>query len=107
MNDDLRKQPSTTFKDGTEAAAQLRCEVAAASGHASELESVLAGDARCLIEPLPLPVPRMRDGEVVGMAVKKESEDLARALQAAVNTLTDNGDLGRRFAGGQVGWRKP
>lgn len=106
MNDDLRKQPSTTFEDGTEAAAaQLRCEVAAASGHASELESVLAGDARCLIEPLP--VPRMRDGEVVGMAVKKESEDLARALQAAVNTPTDNGDLGRRFAAGKVGWRKP
>lgn len=99
-------QLTTKLKDGTEAAALLqRGEVVAAAGHASELESVLAGDARFAIEPLPL--PRMKDGWVIGMAVKKESEDLARALQAAVNTLTDNGDLGRMFAAGKVSWRKP
>ena len=77
----------------------------AAAGQASELESVLSGDARFAIEPLP--VPRMRDGWAVGMAVKKENEDLAFALQAAVNGLTENGELGRLFAAGKVGWRKP
>ena len=102
----LREQLSTKFKDGTEAAAALlRGDVAAAAGLASELETVLAGDARFAIEPLP--VPRMRDGWAIGMAVKKESEDLARALQATVNALTDSGDLGRLFAAGRVGWRKP
>lgn len=102
----LREQLSTKFKDGTEAAAALlRGDVVAAAGHASELESVLAGDARFAIEPLP--VPRMRDGWAVGLAVKKESEDLARALQAAVNQLTESGELGRLFAAGRVGWRKP
>lgn len=101
-----RDQLTTKLKDGTEAAALLqRGEVAAAAGHASELESTLAGDARFAIEPLPL--PRMKDGWVVGMAVKKESEDLARALQAAINTLTDNGELGKLFAAGKVSWRKP
>jgi len=96
----------TKLKDGTEAAALLqRGEVVAAAGHASELESVLAGDARFAIEPLPL--PRMREGWVVGLAVKKESEDLARALQAAVNTLAENGELGKMFATAKVGWRKP
>lgn len=102
----LREQLSTQFKDGTEAAAALlRGEVAAAAGQASELESVLSGDARFVIEPLP--VPRMRDGWAVGMAVKKESEDLAFALQAVVNQLTESGELGRLFAAGKVGWRKP
>ncbi len=101
-----RGQLDTKLKDGTEAAAMLqRGEVVAAAGHASELESMLAGDARYAIEPLPL--PRMKDGWVVGMAVKKESEDLARALQAAVNALTESGELGKMFAAGKVSWRKP
>ncbi|MES2718341.1 MAG: transporter substrate-binding domain-containing protein [Pseudomonadota bacterium] len=101
-----RGQLNTKLKDGTEAAAMLqRGEVVAAAGHASELESTLAGDARYAIEPLPL--PRMKDGWVIGMAVKKESEDLARALQAAVNALTESGELGKMFAAGKVSWRKP
>jgi ABC-type amino acid transport substrate-binding protein len=101
-----REQLSTRWKDGAEAAgALLRGEVVAAAGHASELESVLGGDARYAIEPLPL--PRMREGWAVGMAVKKESDDLARALQGAVNALADNGELGRMFAAAKVGWRKP
>ncbi|WP_234413707.1 ABC transporter substrate-binding protein [Ideonella sp. A 288] len=101
-----REQLLTKWKDGVEAAqALLRGEVAGAAGHASELESVLAGDARFAIEPLPL--PRMRDGWVVGLAVKKESEDLAHALQAAMNGLTESGEVGRLFQAGRVGWRKP
>ena len=101
-----REQLSTTWKDGTEAAqALLRGEVQAAAGHASELESVLAGDARFAIEPLP--VPRMKDGWVVGLAVKKANDDLAQALQGAINTLAGNGELGLMFAAGKVSWRKP
>ena len=102
----FRDQLTTTLKDGTEAAAALqRGEVVAAAGHASELESVLAGDTRFAIEPLPL--PRMKDGWVIGLAVKKESDDLARALQAAVNALNDNGEMAKFFAAAKVGWRKP
>jgi ABC-type amino acid transport substrate-binding protein len=101
-----REQLTTKLKDGTEAAALLlRGEVVAAAGHASELESVLAGDARFAIEPLPL--PRMKDGWVIGLAVKKESDDLARALQAAINTLNENGEMAKFFAAAKVSWRKP
>ena len=101
-----REQLNTQWKDGTLAAQALqRGEVAAAAGQASELESVLAGDARFAIEPLPL--PRMRDGWAVGMAVKKSADDLAQALQTALNELASNGELGRMFASAKVGWRKP
>jgi ABC-type amino acid transport substrate-binding protein len=101
-----REQLSTRWKDGTEAAAALwRGEVQAAAGHASELESVLGGDARFAIQPLPL--PRLRDGWAVGCAVKKDATDLAQALQAAMNELAANGELARIFTAGKVAWRKP
>ena len=106
-----REQLITTWKDGTEAAqALLRGDVAAAAGTASELETVLAparkaDAARYAVEPLPL--PRMREGWAVGMAVKKEAKDLAHALQAATNALVENGDMARLFADAGVGWRKP
>ncbi len=79
--------------------------MAAAAGQASELEAVLAGDARDTIAPLPS--PRMRDGWVVGMAVKTSADDLAQALQGALNTLASSGELGRMFAAAKVSWRKP
>lgn len=107
-NGKYREQLTTTPKDGTEAAALLRRgEVVAAAGHASELDSVLGGDAGFAIEPLPLPLPRMKDGWAVGLAVKKEAEDLVQALQTAVNGLVENGEMGRMFAAGKVVWRKP
>jgi ABC-type amino acid transport substrate-binding protein len=99
-----REQLLTAWRDGTEAAAALRRgEVAAAAGTASELESVLAGDARFAIEPLP--VPRMRDGWAIGCAVKDESTDLAVAVQTAMNALSASGELKAIFAAGQVTWR--
>ncbi len=99
-----REQLSTKWKDGTEAAQALqRGDVAAAAGLASELETVLSGDARFAIEPLPL--PRMRDGWAVGMAVKKSSMDLAQALQAALNDLAQSGALKTMFAKANVAWR--
>ena len=99
----FREQLSTHWKDGTEAAAALqRGKVAAAAGMASELESVLAGDPRYAIEPLPL--PRMRNGWAVGMAVKKSATDLAQALQGAVNELAQSGALKTMFAKAKVSW---
>ena len=101
-----REQLTTQWKDGAAAAQALqRGEVAAAAGHASELESVLGADDRYAIEPLPL--PRMREGWAVGLAVKKESDDLAAALQAAINQLAGSGELGRMFTAGRVVWRRP
>ncbi len=87
-----REQLVTTWVDGYRAAQALeRGEVAAAAGMAAELEAVLAGDPRFVIEPLPL--PRARDGWPIGLAVRKESTDLAQALQAAVNQLAESGRL--------------
>jgi ABC-type amino acid transport substrate-binding protein len=101
-----KEQLVTALKDGCEAAqALVRGEVAAAAGEASELESVLSGNERYAIDPLPL--PRMRDGWPVGLAVKREATDLAQALQAAMNDLAASGRLATIFARGRVGWRKP
>jgi ABC-type amino acid transport substrate-binding protein len=101
-----REQLVTTWKDGAAAArALLGGEVGAAAGQSSEMESVLAGDARFVIEPLP--VPRMRDGWVIGCAVKREATDLAQAVQAAINTLAASGELERIFAKAKLSWRTP
>jgi ABC-type amino acid transport substrate-binding protein len=101
-----REQLTTKWKDGADATqALLRGEVAAAAGHASELESVIVGDARFAIEPLP--VPRMRNGWAVGMAIKREHEDLGRALLTAMNGLAASGDIKRIFEKHKVSWRQP
>jgi ABC-type amino acid transport substrate-binding protein len=101
-----REQLVTTWKDGAAAARALHSgEVAAAAGQLSEIEGVLAGDARFVIEPLP--VPRMRDGWAIGCAVKRESTDLAQVVQAAINTLATGGELGRIFAKAKLTWRAP
>lgn len=101
-----REQLHTRLADGTEGARMLqRGEVAGAAGLASELESVLQGDPRFAIEPLPM--PRMRDGWAVGMAVKRDARDLAQALQAAVSELAANGELKAMFASHNVSWRQP
>jgi ABC-type amino acid transport substrate-binding protein len=100
-----RSQLITRWKDGTEAARALqREEVFAAAGLASELESVLQGDARFEIAPLPSP-RAPRDGWAVGMAVKRGSTELAQALQSAVNELAASGRLARMFERSNVAWR--
>ena len=101
-----REQLSTQWADGAAAAqALLRGEVAAAAGAATELESVLAGDARFAITPLPL--QRMQEGWAVGLAVKKSAGDLAAALQTAMTTLGSSGELAKMFAAAKVTWRQP
>ena len=94
----------TQWKDGAEAArALLRGEVAAAGGLASELESVLRGDARFAITPLPSPRAQ-REGWAVGMAVKRDASELAQALQRVVNELAASGRLREMFARANVTW---
>ena len=101
----LRDSLSTKWNDGVEAAKALqRGEVVAAAGLASELQAVLRGDARFVIEPLPSP-RAPRDGWAVGMAVKKDATELAQALQGAVNQLAGSGRLAEIFAKANLAWR--
>jgi len=104
-NGAYREQLRTQWKDGAQAAQALRDgEVVAAAGLASELESVLRGDPRFAIEPLPMP-RAPRDGWAVGCAVKKESVDLARAVQQAFNDMAQTGAIQKAFAASNVAWR--
>ena len=100
-----REQLTTTFKDGVEAARALQGgQFAAAAGLGSELESVLGGDARYVITPLPT-FSNSHDGWAVGMAVRKSAGDLAQALQAAVEATIAERQMGRIFRQGNVSWR--
>lgn len=102
-----QSQLNTHWKDGAECArALLRGEFAAAAGLASELESVLRGQADFAIEPLPLP-RAPRQGWATGLAVKKDAVELAQALQSAVNALSADGTLGRIFETHHVSWQTP
>ena len=100
----LRESLSTRYADGAEASAALRDgRAAAAAGLASELESVLGGQPRYAI--LPLPAPRApRDGWAVGCAVKRDATDLAQALQQRVNELSADGRLRAIFQRYGVDW---
>lgn len=100
----LRDKLHTTSRDGTEAAAALmRGEAVAVAGHWSELESVLGKDERFAIDVLP--IPQAQRGWAVGCAVKRDAEDLAKALQAGLDELINGGAMREIFARGGVRWR--
>ncbi|MDE2370996.1 MAG: transporter substrate-binding domain-containing protein [Burkholderiales bacterium] len=102
-----REHLSTQWKDGCECARALqRGEVDAAAGQWSELETVLRGDARYAIEPLPMP-RAPRDGWAAGLAVKKDATDLAQALQGAMDQLAGSGALKAIFARANLDWHTP
>lgn len=102
----LSEKLITKIPDGVAAAQMLqRGEVAAAAGMRSEIESVLRGDPRFAIAPIPMP-RAPKDGWAVGMAVKKDATDLAEALQAGLNTLAGNGDLKAMFARANLEWQR-
>jgi ABC-type amino acid transport substrate-binding protein len=99
-----RQQLSTQWKDGTECARALqRGDFDVAAGLASELESVLHGDARFAIAPMPSP-RAPREGWAAGLAVKRDGADLAQALQQAMNSLAESGRLKAIFARHGVEW---
>ncbi|WP_354005071.1 substrate-binding periplasmic protein [Ramlibacter cellulosilyticus] len=98
----LREQLQTHLPHGVAAAEALqRGEVAAAAGLASELESVLAGDARFALQPLPAP-RAPRDGWAVGCAVRKDADELAAALQQGMQSLQASGELQAIFRAHRV-----
>ena len=100
-----RNQINTQWKDATECARALqRGEVTVAAGTSSELESVLRGDPRFAIEPMPSP-RAPRSGWATGLAVKSDAPDLAQALQATINSLGETGKLKEIFARHNVAWR--
>lgn len=72
-------------------------EIDAVLANQSEIEGAVRGDANYPLSDLSFPrLPRQ--GWVVGMAVKKENEALAKALQAAANDLEASGEMAKIFA---------
>ncbi len=94
----------TAFADGVGAAQALREGKAhAAAGLASELETVLSPDRRYKLQPLPSPrIPP--GGWAVGCAVRQDANELAGALQQAMQTLRDSGRLQALFDQQRVHW---
>ena len=77
-----------------------------AAGLASELESVLLGDPKYAIEPMPSP-RTPKNGWASGLAVENDGADLALALQAAIDQLVQQGKLREIFLRHNVAWRAP
>lgn len=106
-NGAYREQLQTKFDDGTVAARMLLDgKVSAAVGSYSELHSVLKADTRFAVEALPAPGATRR-AWAIGMAVKKDATDLARALQTSVAAMMQDGRLRSIFAQEGVPWRAP
>jgi len=82
-----------TFRTAAEAISALKSgEVAAVMAQQGELEGGLKGDARMAIDLPPHPILQKRQWPL-GLAVKKQSDDLAHALQTAINELIADGTL--------------
>ncbi|MFH1869826.1 MAG: transporter substrate-binding domain-containing protein [Pseudomonadota bacterium] len=82
-----------TFRSAGDAVAALKAgAVAAVLAQQGELEGGLKGDARMAIDLPPHPILQKRQWPL-GLAVKKQSDDLAQALQAAINELMADGTL--------------
>jgi len=72
-------------------------ELDAVLANQSEIETAMRGDAHFALSELTFPrLPRQ--GWVVGLAVKQDNAELARALQGAANELSASGELARIFA---------
>lgn len=86
------------FPSAAEALAALKSgSLDAVVAKRAEIESVMRGDPAFPLEDIKF--QRMpRAGWAVGMAVKKENEELARRLQAAINELSASGELEALFA---------
>ena len=81
------------FKNAEEAVGALKSgTVAAALAQQGELEGILGDDSRFAIESPPHPVLKMRQW-MLGLAVKAESDDLAKALEGAMNELLADGTV--------------
>lgn len=82
-----------TFRTAGEAIAELKSgAVTAVMAQQGELEGGVAGDPRFAIDLPPHPVLQKRQW-ALGLAVKAGSDDLAQALQAALNELQSDGTI--------------
>lgn len=91
------KENVVHFRTITEAAKALREDsIAAIMAPRGELEGILAGDTRYVIEEAKLGELNPR-GWPVGMAVKAESADLATALSGALAELQKDGTVAAIF----------
>ena len=95
------------FRNAQEAILALkRGEVAAVMGQRGELEGGLSGTKGFAISDPPIPVLNRRQW-ALGLAVKAEHEDLARALQQVMNELVAEGAVASIFAKYGVQLRTP
>ena len=96
-----------TFRTATEAVTALKAgEVAAVMAQQGELEGGLKGDGRFAIDLPPHPILQKRQW-ALGLAVKAKSEDLALALQAAINEMMADGTLKKIMLRHGVQHRQP
>lgn len=96
-----------TFRTAAEAIVALKAgEVAAAMAQQGELEGGLNGDVRFAIDLPPHPILQKRQW-VLGLAVKSKSDDLAQALQAALNELMADGTIKKIMSRHGVQHRQP
>ena len=81
------------FKSAEEAVTALKSgTVVATLAQQGELEGILGDDSRFAIELPPHPVLKMRQW-MLGLAVKAESDDVAKALEGAMNELLADGTV--------------
>ncbi len=95
------------YKTASEAIQGLKSgEVSAVMAMQGELEGGLSGAKGFAISEPPLPVINRRQWPL-GLAVKAGHEELARALQQAMNELAGDGSLAKAFARHGVTYRAP
>ena len=81
------------FKNAGEAIDALKSgAVVATLAQQGELEGILGDDSRFAIDSPPHPILKMRQW-MLGLAVKAESEDLAKAVQSAMNEMLADGTV--------------
>ncbi len=96
-----------TFRTTTEAVAALKAgELAAVMAQQGELEGGLKADARFAVDLPPHPILQKRQW-ALGLAVKAKSEDLAQALQTAINELMADGTVKKIMLRHGVQHRQP
>lgn len=95
------------YKTAEEAVAALKAgEVAAVLAQQGELEGGLGRDKRFVIESPPIPALHSRQWPL-GLAVKAENEELAKALQKAMIELIADGSIERIMAKHGIVHRQP
>jgi L-cystine transport system substrate-binding protein len=82
-------------------------DVPAVMANRSEVHHVLKRDGRYAVSDVPTALGAAKNGWVVGMAVKKDNEPLAKLLMEAMNQLSANGQLKAMFEHYQVDLTKP